>query len=106
MTKVLGEVKGFWLRDVIEALGLSISDAARGMGLNHAKRLYQHMNDESHLGAGHLSAFKKNNPNVNLNYVLSGEPPILLLPEQMKDIALYRATLSDIRNKANEGLGE
>jgi hypothetical protein len=106
VTKILGGVKGYWLRDTIEALGLSITDAAKGMGLNHTKRLYQHINDESHLGAGHLSAFKLQNSSINLNYVLSGEAPILLATEQNKDVALYRATLTDIRDKASETLGE
>lgn len=104
VTKILGSVQGEWLRDVINALGLSVTDAAKGMGLNHPRRLHQHFSNESHIGAGHLSAFKLANPSVNLNYILAGEPPMLLLPNKMKDVDLYRGLLSDIRDKANEGL--
>ncbi|WP_080057208.1 hypothetical protein [Spirosoma aerolatum] len=90
VTKIATKIDGTWLRDAIDALGVSVSEVTRQMGLNHNKRLYQHFNNDSHLGGSHLLALKQAFPKINLNYVVAGEMPMLLTSTDEMSITIVK----------------
>lgn len=100
LTKVEIITQGVWLQQTANALDVSIAAMARKIKLTSPQRLHQHIKDRSYLGTPHLAAIKAAYPQVNLNYVLFGELPILLpKADGNSDIDVLRQRLAWVQTE-------
>jgi hypothetical protein len=82
----LGDIKvdGKWLSDTLKALGVSADKAGKKIGLADGSRLRQVIRGNGIIGGEYLAALKEAYPEINLNYILSGQLPILLTAHATK----------------------
>jgi hypothetical protein len=79
VTKVKGQVKGEWLQHTIDALDVTVAELVTAIDVDHRRTIDKHLN-EGTMGISYLWAIKKAYPQVNLNYLVFGEKPVLLGP--------------------------
>lgn len=71
-------VRGIWLRNALDAAGVTPYQAAKRMGVKPDK-LYRHINDDTKfLCSASLNQLWQAVPTLNLNYIITGQGEPLL----------------------------
>ncbi len=84
MTKGSIEVQGSWLEDALKEQGSNVRDAARRIGLDDPKKLYNHTAGRTFVQFAVLAAIAKQYPTMNMRFVLTGKGP-MSQPVQLTD---------------------
>lgn len=90
------KIKGEWLKEEMERVGTNARKASIAIQCD-AKKIYNHLNEETSLQAGVLASLAIEYPDIDMRYVLTGERQ-----DKKGDCDQLRTLVKDFNQKATD----